>query len=32
MMGQFKVVFDALREVMARRASKRKQIGFNVKR
>ena len=29
---QFKVVFDALRELMARPTSKRKQIGFNVKR
>jgi hypothetical protein len=29
---QFKVVFDALRELMARPTSKRKQIGFHVKR
>jgi hypothetical protein len=29
---QFKVVFDALRELMARPTSKHKQIGFNVKR
>jgi hypothetical protein len=29
---QFKVVFDALRELMARPPFKRTQIGFNVKR
>ena len=29
---QFKVVFDALRELMVRPPLERKQIGFNVKR